>query len=167
MSDSSADDAHPRELGSILGALRRRAAPARSPIWPGGPIERPEPRTPVAQDPALGYLHAHWVLPDQPPAATGRGWRRALRQVVGRVIFSTLSEYLGEERELLSRVVQMAESLARRVDALEAELTEVAERTSAQLAELVAYVPVLTDAGAPDVGVPEPDREQHDGEAPG
>lgn len=128
---------------SIVAFLRRRAS-MQTPHWPSGPLPKPRPRPPVAADPALAFLHAHWVLPDRPSPQTGPGWRRRLRAVSARLVFAAMQDYLAEERELLSHLVQVGESLARSIDALESDVREMADVASIQLAELLAYVPEVT-----------------------
>ena len=126
--------------GEVLAYLRRRAA-ARPPEWPDVRLPGPGERPPLAGEPTLAYLHAHWVLPDAPPPPRGRGVRRMLAKVAGRLAFAALHEYLVEERALVSQAVQLVDTIAQRVDALEREVCEVVEAASAQLAELHAYVP--------------------------
>lgn len=140
----------------ILAYLRRRVR-TRPPDWPSVSLPKPEVRPRLAEDPALGFLHAHWVLPDSPPPASGRGWRRALHDIGGRIVFSALRGYLAEERELLSRVVQVADTTMRRVDAIEADVRELADAIYAQLGELRAYVPQAVH-GAGEEGASSPER---------
>lgn len=100
----------------------------------------------MTENSALHYLHEHWVLPDGPSApATTSPWKRQLWRVVGRFTFGALHQYLTEERDLLSRVVQVCDTLAKRVDTLEAEIEQLALVTSRQLAEVASYLP---DPGA-------------------
>lgn len=129
----------------------------RTPRWPPGPLPKPRSRPPAAADPALAFLHGHWILPDQPPPPVGHGWRRKLRAVSARLVFASLHDYLAEERELLSHLVELAESIARRIDALESDVREMADVASIQLSELQAYVPEVggrgtLPAGSEDVG---------------
>lgn len=93
---------------------------------------------------SLAYLHTHWVLPDHFEAAPGPPWRRRVWQVVGRLTFGVLARYLSEERDLLSQAVQLCDTLARRVDSLQAEMELLAAATSRQLAELAVSLPDLT-----------------------
>jgi hypothetical protein len=97
----------------------------------------------------LRYLHEHWVLPDRPGGSRAHAsWRGWLRTLAARLVFSALGDYLTAERELLSRVVQTAEALARRLDALDGEVAELAAEASRQLAELAVYVPEIETARA-------------------
>ena len=124
----------------VLAYLRRRAA-ARPPNWPDVRLPRSGERPPLAGEPALAYLHAHWVLPDATPPRRGRGVRGVLRAVAGRLVFAALHDYLVEERAFLSQAVQLVDTIAQRVDTLDKEVREMAEAANAQLAELHAYVP--------------------------
>jgi len=102
----------------------------------------------MTADAALEYLHTHWALPDQPPAAPpGPRWRQRVWQIAGRLTFGSLQKYLAEERELLSRTVQLCDTLARRVDTLEGELEQLVAALHNQLAELAAE---LDDPSPPD-----------------
>lgn len=93
----------------------------------------------MTADAALEYLHTHWVLPDQPtPPPAGPAWRQAVWKVAGRLTFGSLQAYLAEERTLLSRTVQVCDTLARRVDTLEGELEQLVAAIHRQLAELAA-----------------------------
>ncbi len=139
--DVPANDEH-RDVDreQVLSFLRRRAE-LRPPTWPPAPLPGPRPRPRVSEDEALGFLHTHWVLPDKGAPARGHGWRRKLQERAGRIVFMTLKDYLAQERELLSHLVQVSETLARRVDDLEADIRGLAAVARSQLAELLAYVP--------------------------
>ena len=124
----------------VLAYLRRRAA-ARPPDWPDVRLPRSVERPPLASEPALAYLHAHWVLPDVTPSRPVRGMRGVFRAVAGKLAFAALNDYLVEERAFFSQAVQLIDMIAHRVDSLEKAVRELAEAASAQLAELHAYVP--------------------------
>ncbi len=129
------------EARAVVTQLRKRVT-ARRARWQPRPLPAPPVRLPMTADPALEYLHRHWALPDGPAAPPpGPLWKRLLWRVVGRFVFGTLSAYLHQERELLSRVVQVCDTLAKRVDTLEADIEQLALATSRQLAEVASYLP--------------------------
>jgi len=155
------------EARSVVTQLRKRVT-ARRARWQPGPVPGPPVRTPMTENSALHYLHEHWVLPDGPSApATTSPWKRQLWRVVGRFTFGALHQYLTEERDLLSRVVQVCDTLAKRVDTLEAEIEQLALVTSRQLAEVASYLPdpgpmpdpgLMSDTGAGTDSDTGPDR---------
>lgn len=117
---------------------------------------------------SLAYLHTHWVLPDHFEAPPGPPWRRRVWQVVGRLTFGVLARYLSEERDLLSQAVQLCDTLARRVDSLQAEMELLAAATSRQLAELAVSLPDLTGGELAVTGAgTDPDGNDPDGTDPG
>lgn len=154
--DRSAGGPALRDGQSVLASIRRRA---RAYSGLSGPLPRPAGRPPLAHDPSLGYLHAHWVLPDRPSAPGRRGWRTYVHAAAGRVVFSSLHRYLAEERELLSRLVQVTDLLARRLDALESDLRDVSDSASSQLAALSAYLPATAHGQAEGPRLPESEDE--------
>ena len=142
------------EARAVVTQLRKRVT-ARRARWQPRPLPAPPVRLPMTADPALEYLHRHWALPDGPAAPPpGPLWKRLLWRVVGRFVFGTLSAYLHQERELLSRVVQVCDTLAKRVDTLEADIEQLALATSRQLAEVASYLP---DPGGPPEILPDAD----------
>ncbi len=141
------------EARAVVTQLRKRVT-ARRARWQPRPLPAPPVRLPMTADPALEYLHRHWALPDGPAAPPpGPLWKRLLWRVVGRFVFGTLSAYLHQERELLSRVVQVCDTLAKRVDTLEADIEQLALATSRQLAEVASYLP--DPGGDPEI-LPDP-----------
>jgi hypothetical protein len=153
----------PSDPRAIVERLVERAA-ERRPSWPPGPLPHPAKRPRATAEESLRYLHQHWVLPDRPGDSRARaGWRGWLRTLAARLVFSALGDYLTAERELLSRVVQTAEALARRLDALDGELAELAAEASRQLAELAVYVPEIETARAPLAAGPGGEGARADG----
>lgn len=142
---------------AVVAELQRRAA-ARRPRWQPRPLPSPPVRTPMTVDESLEYLHTHWVLPERfTDVPAGPRWKQLVWRAAGRLTFGVLSRYLSEERELLSRAVQVCDTLARRVDTLEAELDTLAQAASGQLSELVPYLESAAGdepagAGAPATG---------------
>lgn len=129
------------EARAVVTELRKRVT-ARRARWQPRPLPAPPARDPMTADPALEYLHGHWALPDGPASPPpGPLWKRLAWRVAGRFVFGTLTSYLHQERELLSRVVQVCDTLAKRVDTLQADIEQLALATSRQLAELAPYLP--------------------------
>jgi hypothetical protein len=92
----------------------------------------------ISRDEALSYLNDHWVLPDRPdPARSGRGLRGTLRRLIGRLTFSVLRPYLDDERELLSRLVQVCNTLSVRCDEMGEALAD-RQRAEAKNGALLA-----------------------------
>lgn len=138
---------------AVVAELQRRVT-ARRTRWQPRPLPAPPVRTPMTANESLEYLHTHWVLPDSFTAVpAGAPWKQRLWRIAGRLTFGVLARYLADERELLSKAVQVCDTLARRVDTLEAEIEQLAALTSQQLAELAAYLPDAVD------GVPAVDDE--------
>lgn len=159
-----------RQARAVVAELQQRAT-ARRRRWQPGPLPAPPVRTPMTVHQSLDYLHNHWVLPDSFTAApAGPRWRQLVWKAAGRFTFGVLSRYLAEERELLSRVVQAADTLARRVDTLEAEIDQLAAACSRQFAELAGYLPDPPEAGLPGDQMPgdqTPDDQMPDNPVPG
>ncbi len=152
------------EARAVVTQLRKRVT-ARRARWQPRPLPAPPVRLPMTADPALEYLHRHWALPDGPAAPPpGPLWKRLLWRVVGRFVFGTLSAYLHQERELLSRVVQVCDTLAKRVDTLEADIEQLALATSRQLAEVASYLP--DPGGDPEI-LPGPGGDPENLPSPG
>lgn len=98
--------------------------------WPGHPL---------ASDESLQYLHQHWALPDQASPHRG-GPRGRLASLAGKVVFRVLGQYLREERDLLSHLVRMNETLARRCDELAVTVADQQVAEAANQAQLAAWL---------------------------
>jgi len=133
------------EARDAVVQLHRRITAPRA-RWQPGPVPGPPVRTPMTENASLHYLHENWALPDGPSAPPDAPpWKQLIWRLVGRFTFGALHQYLHQERELLSRAVQVCDTLAKRVDTLEAEIEQLALVTSRQLAEVATYLP---DPGA-------------------
>jgi hypothetical protein len=110
---------------------------------------------PAVGEPSLGYLHEHWVLPDgkAPDGARG-GLRGRVAAAVARPVFRLLRRYFDEERELLSRMVQMHDALATRCDDLARALAEREVAEAENLAQLAAWLQSAAPQAAPQFGDP-------------
>lgn len=131
------DGIHPAELLERLHEAKRRL------LWEpmaSVPLLDDIRRRPVRAEDALAYLHAHWALPDVPAPPPGRGPRRLLLRILGRLSFRVLRPYLEAERALLANVVQTAELLAIRCDDLAGVLVEFQARHGQHDAELAAWL---------------------------
>jgi hypothetical protein len=123
------------EVRDLMERIRKRVRSAASDEWPAPTEDRP----PLAGSRNLAHLNRHWVIEDPVQAATPtpRKMLRALvpqrlRQSVKRVfrdfVFASLEPYLLEEREFLAHLVKLLNETATRVDAIEKEYREIAER---------------------------------------
>lgn len=151
----SEDSVDPAEL---LERLRsERGDLSWAPLPPSGVVASWH-QHPLRDDEALSYLNGHWVLPDRAnPGPSGRGLRGTLRRVVGRLTFSVLHPYLDEERELLSRLVQVCNVLSARSDEMAVTLADRQRAEGANGARLVEW---LESSGRP----PGPVSRDADGE---
>ncbi|MGA2522201.1 MAG: hypothetical protein ABSG81_15450 [Acidimicrobiales bacterium] len=120
--------------------VRRVKARADRGAW-APPV--PEPLTRDIDDgrvqdhPGLDYAHRHWALPGQGGEA-GRGLTARLRGRLGRVVFGAMADYLSQERELLSHVVQLNDALAKRCDELASAHRALLQELDARFAEIAA-----------------------------
>lgn len=120
---------------------------------------------------ALEYLHHNWVLPDRfDSSASGTGARGRVVSVFGHLVFRVLGPYLRAERDLLSHVVQVSDSLERRCDELtlrcqqlNQDLIDRQVAEAKNLAELALWLhldpPASARRGDPDGRPAGPDAE--------
>lgn len=118
---------------------------------PWAPTPRPElDLAPMAQDPALAYLHRHWPL--RRTVEPGRrlpltGPRGVAKGLANRATFGVLRAYLDEEQELLANAVRLFDALARRCDAIvEAQAAEL-DALRADMVELSARLREVAGSG--------------------
>lgn len=89
-----------------------------------GPLPPQERRASVtAQEPidpsVLDYLHHNWTLAGTDrPGSGSRGFRGKAEAIFGRLAYKVLGSYFHQEREFLSRVVQVVDDLERRCSEL-------------------------------------------------
>jgi hypothetical protein len=96
---------------------------------------------PVRSELSLDYLHRHWVLPDQfDPSTAGTGIKAKIIHLFGRLVFRVLGPYMRLERELLSHMVRMNDSLARRCDEITLEITRRETEQAKNEARLAAWL---------------------------
>ena len=121
----------------VVRELRETVESDRSASLAISPLPAPSKRERLQDHPGLRYLHDHWVLPDQPTKSGGIGDR------ISQIVFKTLQAYLENERELLANVVRLNDALAKRCDALEADLRAARDAIDARDAKLVGFVDSL------------------------
>lgn len=96
---------------------------------------------PMTVDPNLAYLHRHWALGhtvEPPSVRASRGRPRAmLSALVRKAVLGSLRPYLGEEQELVARMVRVQDALAKRCDALHEEHVEALDSLRADLMDLL------------------------------
>ncbi len=127
----------PVSASEVVRELRETVESDRSASLTIRPLTAPSKRERLEDHPGLRYLHDNWVLPDQPTKSGG------FRDRIGRVVFGALQNYLESERELLANMVRLNDALAKRCDALEADLKAARDAIDARDAELVGYVDSL------------------------
>ncbi len=104
---------------ALLERLRAEHRVLRWAPLPPEEMRRPTERSQSRSRTSLEYLHGHWSLPDGiDPAITGSGLKGRIIALFGRLTFRVLGPYLREERELLSHLVRVSDSLEKRCDEL-------------------------------------------------
>lgn len=126
------------DASGVVADLRAKVAAQR---W--NPSPPPESDlTPMLADPALAYLHRHWALRRTLEPLRRRfpvvGLRGAARALLNRVAFEALRPYLDEEQELLAHTVRLLDSLARRCDAMAENQAAELDAIRADMVELAA-----------------------------
>lgn len=100
----------------------------------------------VRSEDALAFLHAHHQLPvTAAEVMPGGGLRSRLGRLLARVTLRVLGHRLQEEQDVISRLVEMTEVLAKRCD----ELTSVVATQQAQEAANQARLAGWLDAALP------------------
>ena len=81
---------------------------------------------------SLDYLHQHWALTDtfEPASATSSGLRGRAESLFGRLTYRVLRPYFRQERELLSRAVQVIDDLDQRCSELTVRVSELGDAMS-------------------------------------
>ena len=82
----------------------------------------------------LGWLHQHWDLrPALSDPVFKPGPQAKLQALIWRTVRSALSRYINEEHELTANLVRMVDTLAKRVDDLEADHDRLVAALRAEL----------------------------------
>jgi hypothetical protein len=154
-------DGDPVPVRALVEELRQRARDVV--LGRRRPGERLEPLEPLASHPSLAYLHRHWALKrtlDTAAVPVPRRDPKGAARVLGRrALVALLGRYLDEEQELLANVVRVEDALAKAVDelaerqrwlldALEADLRDLASALAELLERLGTEAPPPAPGGA-------------------
>lgn len=129
------------DAAGVVGDLRAKVSGQR---WTPSPPPESD-LTPMLTDPALAYLHRHWALKRTLEPLRRRfpvvGLRGAARALLNRAAFEALRPYLDEEQELLAHAVRLLDALARRCDAMAESHAAELDAIRADMVDLAARLP--------------------------